>query len=213
MRSSSGTRALCTTVKPSFVRLVHSVHPRQFSRMSLCSRQTNELDSLWQLLGLLQLEACLLGPSASGTGLSCVPTCHSTRNHQQNRNRLFRFLFDSLLSFLPMHFSLSFLPFLPFRFVPFTCPMSIGADVLCRPKSTYVLCASVHSTQSLVRLAICQGNHLQEITVGCWRVFHHSRHLDRLLEVCTCGNPVLCKVFLPRSKHVTKVASLAVHVG
>ena len=40
----------------------------------------------------------------------------------QNRNRLS----DSLLSFLPLPFSLPFpfLPFLPFPFVPFTCPMS-----------------------------------------------------------------------------------------
>ena len=33
-----------------------------------------------------------------------------------------------------------------------------------------------------------------------------------VLEVCTCGNPVLCNVFLPGSKHVAKVASFAVHL-
>ena len=43
-------------------------------------------------------------------------------------------------------------------------------------------------------------------------MFHHGRYLDRLLEVCPCGNSVLCNVCLPGSKHVTKVASLAVHL-
>ena len=55
-------------------------------------------------------------------------------------------------------------------------------------------------------------NDFQEITVGCWRVLHHSRYLDRLLEVCNCGKYVLCNVFLPGSKHVTKAASLDVHL-
>ena len=98
------------------------------------------------------------------------------------------FPFDSLLSFLPLPFSFPFpfLPFLPFPIVPFTCPMSIGADVsgvVCRPRSSQVLGASGHSshvsTQGLVRLTICQRNHFQEITVGCCRVFHHRRYLDR----------------------------------
>ena len=42
-------------------------------------------------------------------------------------------------------------------------------------------------------------------------VFHQSRFLDRLLEVCISGKPELRNVFLPRSEHVTKVASFAVH--
>ena len=83
--------------------------------------------------------------SASSTGLSCVPT------RQENRNRLStRFLsFHRCLS-CPCPFSLPF-PFLPFKtfpWVPFTCQISIGAHVsgvVCRPRSSQVLCASVHS--------------------------------------------------------------------
>ena len=53
--------------------------------------------------------------------------------------------------------------------------------------------------QGLARLTIREGNHIQEITAG-WRLSPHSRHLERLPD-CTCGNSVLCKVFLTRSKH------------
>ena len=75
----------------------------------------------------------------------------------------------------------------------------------CRPRSSQDLCANVHSrTYACNRLTIRQGNHFQEVTVSCWCVFHHGRHLNRLLEVCTRGNSVLCNVFLLRNKHVTK---------
>ena len=65
------------------------MHSRRISRMSLRSRQARGFDSLLQLFELLQSEVCFLGPfSATGTGLSCLSTCHSTHSHQQNRNRL-----------------------------------------------------------------------------------------------------------------------------
>ena len=92
-----------------------------------------------------------------------------------------------------------------------SCPMFIGADVsgATRRRITVPVSTLSHRrTQVLVRLAICHGNHFQEITVNCWCVFHHRCHLNRLLEVCTCSNSVLCNVSLPGSNHVTKVASL-----
>ena len=190
MRSSSSTRVRQHHCQPGFVRVVHSMHSRQISRMSLRSRQMNEFDSLLQLLGLLQLEVCFPGPaSASGTGLSCVPTCKMEAVCPHVPFRLTGV-------FLALAFLLAF-PFLA-PLTPFPSCLSLahcpfGADVsgvvigsLCQRPLSYV------STQSLVRLTICQGNHFQEITVGCWRVFHHSRHLGRLLEVCTSGNSVLC---------------------
>ena len=71
------------------MRRVHPVRSRRISRMSHRSRQTNELDSLMQLHGLLQLEVCSHGPSsAADTELSCVTTCRSTRTRPLNENRL-----------------------------------------------------------------------------------------------------------------------------
>ena len=63
-------------------------------------------------------------------------------------------------------------------------PPKVITGSLCQRPLSHV------STQGLVRLTICRGNHFQEITVGCWRVLHHSRYLDRLLEVRTCGSSV-----------------------
>ena len=143
MRSSSGTRVHVHHCQPRFVRFVHSVHSRRISRLSLRSRQTNGLDSLIQLLGLLQLEVCFLGSySASNNGLYCASTCHSTRTRQQNKHRMSTCFFSvhCCLTF-PLPFSLCFplLPVFPFSFVPFTCPMSIDADVprdVSRPRSS-----------------------------------------------------------------------------
>ena len=155
---------------------------------------------IWRFASLFLLLLLALGFLVS-------PLATKPHTRQENRNRLStRFFLASPLSFFPLFFpwpSLILL-FLPFRFVPCTCPISIGADVsgvVCRPRSSQVfLCQRPLShvrTQGLVRLTICQGNHFQEVTVGCQCVFHHSRHLDRLLEVCTCGNSAPCNVFLP----------------
>ena len=143
MRSSSSTRVHLHHSQPGFVRFVHSVHSRRTSRMSLRSRQMSGFDSLLQLLGLLQLEVCFLGPFAAfGTGLSCVSTCHSTHTRQQNRIRLStRFLsLNRCLSCPCLSHCLALsCPSYPFIFVPFTCPTSIGANVsgvVCCPKSS-----------------------------------------------------------------------------
>ena len=47
---------------------------------------------------------------------------------------------------------------------------------------------------------------------SCWCVFRHGRHLNHLLEACTCGNSVLRDVLLPRSTRVTKVVPFPVHL-
>ena len=177
------------------------------------------LYSLSKLLDPLQPEVCLLDLSpASCTGPFCDPTCHSTHTRQQNRDRL---SFVSPLSLLPLPFSFPFpfLPFLPFSLVTLHLPdVHRRRRVWSRVSPKIVVgslcpCPLSHvRTQGLVGLTICQGNHVQEITVSCWCVFHHSRFLDRLLEVCICGNSVLHNVFLPRSEHVTKVAPFAVHL-
>ena len=110
----------------------------------------------------------------------------------------------SRLSFLPLPFP--FLPFLPFPFVPFTCPMSSALTCqgsgAARGHHRFSVPAS-----TLPRTHARLENHCQESAVGCWRVFHHNRFLDRLLEVCTCGNSVLCNVFLPRSLAVLPLSS------
>ena len=145
----------------------HSMHSQQISRMNRHLAETIEPGSLLQLRELLQLEVCSLSPSsASCTGLASAPTCHSTCTRQQKRKHL-------STCFLSLHHCLSFsclCPYLPFL------ALSLRACVRGRvpPKVIIVsLCQRTHShasTRSLVRLTICQGNHLQEITVGCWRV-------------------------------------------
>ena len=92
---------------------------------------------------------------------------------------LFAFPFLALLTPFPQCLSFAQYP------SALTCQESCAAQghhrFLCQRPLSHV------SRHGLVRLAICQGNHFQEITVGCWRVFHHSRYLDRLLEVCTAA--------------------------
>ena len=143
MRSSSGTRVRLHHCQPGFVRFVHSMHSRRLSRLSLRSRQLNGLDSLTQLLGLLQLEVCFLGPSsASGTGLSCVPTCHSTHTRQQNRKRL-------STRFLSLHRCLS-------------CPCLSPCLSLSCPSYPFPSCHSlVHCPSALTCQGSCaaQGHH------------------------------------------------------
>ena len=90
-----------------------------------------------------------------------------------------------------------------------TCQVPPDVGSLCQ-------CPLSHRrTQGLVRLAICQGNPFQEITVNCWCVFHHGRHLNRLLEVCTCGNSVLCKRRSPKKQtcHQGRVSSSLVIIS
>ena len=197
MLTSSGTGVHLHRCQPGFVRPVHTL----------------QLDTCPLVLLLLPTLSFLVSP------LATVPALASKIRYRPSTC----FLSTHCSLFLLLLFSLPFpfLLFLPFPFVPFTCPMSIGPDVsgaMCRPRSSWVvgsLRQSPHShvsTQGLVRLTICQENHFLEITVGCCRVLRHSRYLDRLLEVCTCGNSALCNVFLPGSKHVTKVASLAVRL-
>ena len=207
------SHAVCAHTSCNFVSLstnsansnrhTHSEYPKKnlrshsLHRLRHCVHRLVEmigLDPLMQTLELSQPEVCFLGPSSAGNRLSTLSLSH-----------------HRCLSCLP--FSSPF-HFLPFSFAPCTCPMTIGADesrAMCCPPSSKHLCASVHSrtcTQVSARLTICQGNHFQEITVGCCRMFHHNRHSDRLPEVCTCGNSVLCNVCLPWSKHFTIVATL-----
>ena len=160
MRSSSGTRVRLHHCQPGFARFVHAMHSRRLPRKNLRSRQMIGCGSLLQLLELLQLEVGFLGPSsASGTVLSCVSTCHSTHTRQQHRNHL-------STRFLSLHRCLS-CPWLS-PCLSLSCPShpfpSCLTDSLCQRPHSHV------STQGVVRLTIRQGNHFQEIAVGCRRV-------------------------------------------
>ena len=85
-------------------------------------------------------------------------------------------LFASPFSFLPLPFL--FLPVSPFPLTPFSCPMLTCHEPCAvqgrRRFSVPVSTLSYEGTQGLVSLTISQRNDFQEITVSCWRVFHHG---------------------------------------
>ena len=208
---------ICTTVEPGFSRSVHARRSRETPRMYRPHQIRS--DSPSQPLEPLRPEVCLVGPS-SASGPSCVPTCHSTHTRQRSLRHLSG-------HFLSLHHFLScpcLSPFLAFAFVNFSIDASHLPDVhrCCRvlrhvPAKIVKgsLCESPFShvsAQDLEILTNCHGNDVHEITVGCWRVFHHGCHLNRLLDICACGDSVLGHVFLPRRTHVAKVTSITVHL-
>ena len=111
MRSLLGKRVSLHRCRPGFSSSDHSIHSQQISRKNLHRVDMIELVSLLQPLELLQLEVCFLHPSsASCTGLSCDPTCHSTRTRQQNRKEssVHTFVFRFTVVFLAFAFRLAF---------------------------------------------------------------------------------------------------------
>ena len=180
MRSSSGTRVHLHRCQPGLVRFVHSVRSRQISRVSHRSRQTNGFDSLLQLLGLFQLEICSLGPSSASTdiflasSLTTVPALACKIGIVCLRVSVRLSVVCLALAFL-LASSLS-CPF-PSCLSPAQYPSAQTCQVSCAAKSNHrfsVPASTLAREHARLGETICQGNHFQVITVGCWRVFHHS---------------------------------------
>ena len=142
----------------------------------------------------------------------------STRIRQKNGHRLSlpRFNIVSLafafhLS-VPVFLSCTFpcCPSLARRPSVPTCPASCAPKIV---EGSLCQCPLWHvRAQGSARRTNCQGSHFQKFTQSCWRVFHQRCYLDRLLEVCTCGDSALCNLFFPGSERVTKVTSLVIHL-
>ena len=124
--------------------------------------------------------------------------------------------FSSDVVFLPFVVSpclYILLPFLPFlrsclslvrRPLALTCqgPFDVGSLCQCPLSRT-------DARQVLVRLAICQGNHFQEMTVKCWCVFPHGRNLNRLPEALHLRQLCTAQRLSPRKQrcHQGRVSS------
>ena len=91
-----------------------------------------------------------------------------------------------------------------------TCPASCAPKIV---EGSLCQCPLWHvRAQGSARRTNCRGSYFQKFTQSWWRVFRHRCYLDRLLEVCTCGDSALCNLFFPGSERVTKVASLVTHL-
>ena len=189
--------------------------PGQASRPTSRSRSRPRIafltwfDSLLKLIGLLQLEVSL-GPSASSTGISCAPSCHSARTRQQNRNRLSRVSFPLNVVIVALAFLLAF-PFLALLSIPlraFHLLMSSGADV------SGVVAAQGHHRFSVPASILARKHAKLGKTHNLLRepLSGDRGRLRACVPSVASGTPVLCNVLLPGSKHVTHVASLAVHL-
>ena len=106
MRSSSGTRVHLHHCQPGFVRFVHSMRLRRVSRMSLRSPAGGLLP--WSLFCFRHW------------AFLCPHLPQHPHSPAKEESPVHVFPFGSLLSFLPL---------LPFPFMPFTCSISIGTDV------------------------------------------------------------------------------------